>query len=46
MDGASGDWNAKVWTQDFLDFWHGKTDAAGLVAKLKSDTVQYWKTQG
>lgn len=46
QDGAPGDWNAKVWTQDFLDFWHGKTDASGLVAKLKSDTVQYWKTQG
>jgi len=45
FDGVAGDYSTKVWKQNFLDFWHGKTDAAGFVAKMKSDQVAFWKTQ-
>ncbi|GAA1963105.1 ABC transporter substrate-binding protein [Catenulispora subtropica] len=45
FDGVAGDWSTKVWNQNFLDFWHGKTDAAGFVAKMKSAQVSFWKTQ-
>ncbi|MFJ4189296.1 ABC transporter substrate-binding protein [Kitasatospora sp. NPDC089509] len=45
-DGVAGDWSAKVFEQNFLDFWHGQTDAARFTAKCKADQVAYWKTQG
>ncbi|AJF68968.1 ABC transporter substrate-binding protein [Streptomyces vietnamensis] len=46
FDGVAGEWPAKVFSQNFLDLWHGKTTAAQFVAKCKADQVSYWKTQG
>jgi raffinose/stachyose/melibiose transport system substrate-binding protein len=45
-DGVAGDWSAKVFEQNFLDLWHGKTSAAQFVAKCKADQAAFWKTQG
>jgi len=45
FDGVAGDWTTKVWNQNYLDFWHGKTDAAAFIAKMKSDQVSFWKSQ-
>jgi len=42
---VAGDWTTKVWNQNYLDFWHGKTDAATFIAKMKSDQVSFWKSQ-
>jgi raffinose/stachyose/melibiose transport system substrate-binding protein len=44
--GLGGDWQDKVFNPAFLDLWHGKTTAEQLVAKVKSDQVSFWKTQG
>lgn len=45
FDGVAGDWTTKVWNQNYLDFWHGKTDAATFVAKMKYAQVSFWKSQ-
>ncbi|MFI9787282.1 ABC transporter substrate-binding protein [Kitasatospora sp. NPDC051984] len=45
-DGVAGGWPAKVFNQNLLDLWHGRTDAAQFVAKCKADQVSYWQTQG
>ena len=44
--GLAGDWETKAWDTNFLDMWHGKITAEQFVAKVKSDQVAYWKTQG
>ncbi|MFI0924827.1 ABC transporter substrate-binding protein [Streptomyces sp. NPDC021012] len=46
FDGVAGEWPAKVFSQNYLDLWHGKTTAAQFVAKSRADQVSYWKTQG
>jgi raffinose/stachyose/melibiose transport system substrate-binding protein len=40
------DYYNKVYNQNFLDFWHGKTNAAQFIAAMKSAQVTYWQTQG
>ncbi|MEY9850138.1 ABC transporter substrate-binding protein [Streptacidiphilus sp. MAP5-3] len=40
------DYYNKVYNQNFLDFWHGKLTAAQFIAKMKSDQIAYWQTQG
>ncbi|MEY9855249.1 ABC-type glycerol-3-phosphate transport system substrate-binding protein [Catenulispora sp. GAS73] len=45
FDGVAGDWTTKVWNQNYLDFWHGKIDAATFVSKMKSAQVSFWKSQ-
>ncbi|WP_441246995.1 ABC transporter substrate-binding protein [Kitasatospora sp. McL0602] len=45
-DGVAGDYPTKVFNQNFLDLWHGKTTADQFVAKMKSGQVAFWKTQG
>ena len=39
------DYYNKVYNQNFLDFWHGKTTAAQFIAAMKSAQVTYWQTQ-
>jgi raffinose/stachyose/melibiose transport system substrate-binding protein len=45
-DGQAGAIMDKVFNPHFLDLWHGKISAEQFVAKVKSDQVAYWKTQG
>lgn len=45
-DGQAGAIMDKVFNPHFLDLWHGKITAEQFVAKVKSDQVAYWKTQG
>ncbi|MER6394815.1 ABC transporter substrate-binding protein [Kitasatospora sp. NPDC001603] len=45
-DGVAGDYPTKVFNQNFLDLWHGKTSAEQFVAKMKSDQASFWKSQG
>ncbi len=45
-DGQAGAIQDKVFNPNFLDLWHGKTSAAQFVAKMKSDQIAFWKTQG
>lgn len=42
----SGDYFNKVYSQNFLDFWHGKTTAAQFIAAMKSGQISFWKTEG
>ena len=42
----SGDYYNKVYNQNFLDFWHGKINAAQFIAAMKADQISFWKTEG
>lgn len=44
--GQAGAVQDKVFSPNFLDLWHGKITAAQFVAKVKSDQIAFWKTQG
>lgn len=45
-DGQAGAVQDKVFSPNFLDLWHGKITAQQFVAKMTSDQIAFWKTQG